>query len=141
MPVTGKRYKIYLFLNVYVSIRRRQRRRVPVARSVLWSRPESAPRHSSDQWLPLSGHTTVNSAARWSACNACADHPPHMHLCIPLNRQQPSRSICKVNHCTMCTCGTTILLYPKLSCICYRGIIEFHCIFAGFWRFLKGNIL
>ena len=39
-------------------------------------------------------------------------------------------------HCTMCTCGTTIPLYPKLPCICYRGIIEFHCIFAGFWRFM-----
>ena len=36
--------------------------------------------------------------------------------------------------CTMCTCGTTILLYPKLPCIYYRGIIEFLCIFAGFWR-------
>ena len=37
--------------------------------------------------------------------------------------------------CTMCTCGTTIPLYTKLPCICYRGIIEFQCIFAGFWRY------
>ena len=29
-----------------------------------------------------------------------------------------------------------ILLYPKLPCICYRGIIKFHCIFAWFWRFM-----
>ena len=37
---------------------------------------------------------------------------------------------------TMCTCETTIPLYPKLPCICYRGIIKFHCIFAWFWRFM-----
>ena len=30
----------------------------------------------------------------------------------------------------------TILLYPKLPCICYRGIIELLCIFAGFGRFM-----
>ena len=38
--------------------------------------------------------------------------------------------------CTMCTFWNTILLYPKLPCICYRGIIKFHCIFAGSWRFM-----
>ena len=38
--------------------------------------------------------------------------------------------------CTMCTFWNTILLYPKMPCICFRGIIKFHCIFAGSWRFM-----
>ena len=45
------------------------------------------------------------------------------------------------NQCTMCTFYNTILLYSKLPCICYRGIIKFHCIFAGFWSFNMPQIL
>ena len=46
-----------------------------------------------------------------------------------------SNQVSTLHQCTMCTFWITILLYPKLPCICYRGIIEFQCKFAGFWRF------